>query len=177
MRAYFCLIATLCLLLSTTAIADIYKTVDKNGHAVYTDLPPANSNAKTVELESINTIPKTDVRAYTPTQSPTKHPALSYNLRIISPKSGTDLSPSERNLQVAILVDNALVEGLFFAYLIDGQVALESTDLSIVINEPPRGTHQLSVAVRNKQGEQFGESEQVSFNVFRPIIKRDSPRH
>ena len=54
------------LVCSAYVTADVYKTVDKNGRVTYTDVPPANTDAKPIELKSVNTIPGTQV---TPTTS------------------------------------------------------------------------------------------------------------
>jgi len=58
MRARFLLLCcSLSLLIGPIANAEIYKTVDKKGHTVYTDLPPADTNAQPVALPNLNTLP------------------------------------------------------------------------------------------------------------------------
>lgn len=170
-KSIYCLFAIATLVCLPSA-AEIYKTTDKNGRVVYTDLPPANSSAKPVEMQPTNTIPKIQAGIVTMSASQKAEPMPDYEIQILQPAPNTSLSPEERDLAVSIKINISLEEGLFFAYLFDNNVVLESTQTSVTLNEPPRGEHILSVEIRNQNGDVFAKSGTVNFTVYRPILKQ-----
>src|SRR6478609_10458537 len=104
MRIRFLLLCcSLGLIISPITNAEIYKTVDKNGHTVYTDLPPANTNPKPVELPNINTLPApaADTSIYNlPEQA--KPSVISYQVKMTAPLNGATLMPNERSFTVSV---------------------------------------------------------------------------
>ena len=169
-------IFTACLLITqlaaTTATAEIFKTTDKQGRVVYTDQPAASdTKAKPVELRDTNKLPAVVVTPYTPTvhhQDPAMPP---YTIEITSPAAGTTLLAHQRNLSVSVTLNQDLQAGHSIAYYIDANVAQDSTDLNVTLNEPPRGEHKLHAAVKDKAGKILAESASVTFIVMRPIVK------
>ena len=170
MILFLCLFATL--FFAQVSNAEIYKTVDKQGRVVYTDQPSANSNAKIVELRSINSVPPTQ---FTSVESRTPDVAvidINYQVTVISPVSGVMLLPDERHLTVSVSLDKALQPGHVLVYFLDGEIVEKTTELSITIVEPPRGEHKLHVHVMSKYGKSLGQSDAVTAVVMRPFIHK-----
>ena len=161
-------------LLATVALvgqAEIYKTVDKKGRTVYTDLPPADVNAKAIELQKINTVPKTEsIPGLAPTQSAPTYNA-SYEVAITSPQNGYVLRPEDRSLSIMASLNQGLGDGDKFVYMIDGNSVEETTDTGITVDEPPRGEHSITVKVTNAKGDKLAESDPVSVIIQRPLRK------
>lgn len=174
MRTRFLLLCcSLCLLINPVVNAEIYKTVDKNGHTVYTDLPPANTTATPVELPNINTLPApaADTSIYNLPQQ-AKPAAISYQVQITSPVNGATLMPNERNLNISVTIDKAILEGHLLYYFVDDKQVKETLDTTITVEDPVRGEHKLIVKVMDKEGNVFGESNTVTLVVIRPIAKQ-----
>ena len=171
MRIRFLLLCcSLSLLISPITNAEIYKTVDKKGHTVYTDLPPANTTATPVELPDINTLPRTEIKPNYAT--PVQQPDISYLVSITSPTNGATLMPNERNLNISVSINNQLAEGHSLRYFVDGKQIQKTLDTSTTLVEPDRGEHKLLVKVMDEDGKSFGESDAVTFLVMRPIAKK-----
>jgi hypothetical protein len=165
----FCALTVL--LFAHPLAAEIYKTVDKQGRIVYTDQPPANTQAKIVELPSINSLPPTQVTPAYNTAPNAGALELHYQVNISSPVSGVTLQADERNLAVAVGLDQALQTGDMLAYFLDGVLLEKTTNLTITLVEPPRGEHKLHVEVMSKYGKSLGQSAPVTIVVMRPIAK------
>lgn len=154
------------------AVAEIFKTTDKQGRVIYTDQPAASdTKAKVVELPHVNTLPPVQVTPYNPAAR-TDAVEVVYQVTLISPKTGITLMPNDRNLNVVLTINQPLQEGHTIAYFIDSTVAQESTSLNATLVEPPRGEHTLHAAVRDKTGKVLGETSSINFIVLRPIVKQ-----
>lgn len=171
MRRMLCLFASLILLLSVEAMAEVYKTVDKNGRVTYTDVPPADTNAKPIELKSINSLPTPPPVVSDPGPAPAQA-AVEYRVDIIAPENGKTLMPHERSVTVSLGVNPGLQNGDRFAYKLDGNTIQTSSEMSYTIVEPPRGEHVLTVAVVSSEGEILAQSNAVTLLVMRPLVKQ-----
>jgi Domain of unknown function (DUF4124) len=163
------LLLILCVLISTTSVAQIYKTVDKDGNVVYSDTPP-NDQAESVKLKQILTLP-----AETPTNSTSTSRddgVVQYQVEIVSPRNEVVIPPGQRDLAVAIVLNPSLQQDHLITYYIDGELVQETQSTSIVIQDPPRGGRTLTVEVINQQGDVLGVSAPLAVNVIRPIAKK-----
>lgn len=164
------LLLILCVLISTASVAQIYKTVDKDGNVVYSDTPP-NDQAESVKLKQILTLP-----AETPNSASTYTPrddgVVEYQVEIVSPRNEVVIPPGQRDLAVAIVLNPSLHQDHLITYYIDGELIQETQSTSIVIQDPPRGGRTLTVEVINQQGDVLGTSAPLTVNVIRPIAKK-----
>jgi len=103
----------LLLLLAPLAMAEIYKTVDKDGRTVYTD-KPKTENAEKVELRGINTVPGAQPLPYSsPAVSVESRQAqIDYKIDIISPRSDVTIPVGQRDLAIAVVLTPALQSDL-----------------------------------------------------------------
>jgi Domain of unknown function (DUF4124) len=163
----------LSLTLGSLATAEIYKTVDKNGRITYTDVPPANTEAKPVELKTINTLPTPAVIPFTgPSNSGVNEDSTKYQVQITAPENGKTLMADERSVMVSISINPNLNEGDLFAYKIDGDMLTTTQEMTYTITEPPRGEHSLTVDVIDREGKILAQSNPVTLLVMRPIVKQ-----
>jgi hypothetical protein len=160
----------LSLLSSSYVTAEIYKTVDKNGRITYSDVPPPNTDAKPIELKSINTTPPLRPEYdYTP---PVAQSAPTYEVRLLAPVNGTTLLANERSVTISVGLNQELQNNDLLAYKIDGNILTKTTEPSFTLNEPPRGEHSLTVDVINNQGKSLAQSDAVTLVVMRPLVKQ-----
>jgi len=167
---YFVTTLVFGMLLSSASLAEVYKTVDKNGRVTYTDVPPADTSAKPVELKSINSIPMPPPVPLESAPATAQSPA-EYRIQIIAPENGKTLMANERSIQVSITVDQSLQNGDLFAYKLDGNTVQTTAEMTYTIVEPPRGEHTLTVDVVSTEGRSLAQSEGITLLVMRPIIK------
>ena len=154
--------------------AEVYKTVDKNGHVTYTDVPPPDNQGKPIELKTINTLPKPP---YIPVETPPPAaPVVEYHVQVVSPANGTTLLVSERSVGISAgLSGQPLAEGMTLAYKLDGNLIKQTSDLSITLNEPPAGEHKITIEVLDQDNQVLAQSEAVTLLVMRPIFRPSNP--
>lgn len=171
MRRLLLSIVTLLLSLNTAyVVAEIYKTVDKNGHVTYTDTPPPNTSAKPVELKSLNTTPgvTTSGNYEMPNIS---YEAPSYSLSLVAPENGKTLMPNERSVTISVNINPVLQDGDLLVFKLDGKPVMKTDETVYELVEPPRGEHSITVSVVNSEGKELAQSEAATIFVMRPPIK------
>lgn len=173
MRVVLALIAVL---LMNICVAEVYKTIDKDGNIVYSDNPKAD-NAEKIELRELNTVPAAPTN-YSPSYSEGAPPQLmSYQVNIISPSNNLIIPVGQRDLAIAVSLDQPLQAGHLLVYFMDGDMIEETMMTNILIKEVMRGAHQITVEVMDESGQSLGMSEPVTVNLMRPIVtKPASPK-
>lgn len=159
---------------TASVMAEIYKTVDKDGRVTYSDVPPPNTNAKPVELKSINTAPPPVAMPsdeHSPS-GPRNTAPQAYQLKITAPVNGTTLLPNERSVVISTSLNTNLQNGDQFAYKLDGNILITTTETSYNFVEPPRGEHKITVEVIDQEGTSLAQSEAITLVVMRPLVKR-----
>ncbi len=163
----------LSLFLSCGSTAEIYKTVDKNGRVTYTDVPPANTEAKPIELKAINNLPTPTAMPYSGpiNASPNNQALPEYHVQILAPENGKTLLADERSVSVSIGANQNLRDGDLFAYKMDGSTLTTTQETTYTITEPPRGEHVLTVDVVDADGNSVAQSNAITLVVMRPLPK------
>ena len=157
--------------LSSIAAAEIYKTVDKNGKITYTDVPPSNTQAKPLELKTINSLPSPpDIPISAPANVVTQ--TSEYQIQLVAPENGRTLMADERSVTVAVDLNQPLNDGDLLAYKVDGDTITTTQETTFTINEPPRGERSLTVDVVDANGKILAQSNPVTLLVMRPIVKQ-----
>lgn len=172
MPRHLLIAASLILVLSSLASAEIYKTIDKNGRVTYTDVPPANTEAKPLELKSINSLPTPVAIPHTNHNNTSNNDPLEYQIQITAPENGTTLLADERSVSVSISINPSLNDGDLFAYKIDGDTVTTTQEMTYTIVEPPRGEHVLTVDVVDTEGNSLAQSNAITLVVMRPLPKQ-----
>lgn len=172
MRAFWLLL----LLLAPLSMAEIYKTVDKDGRTVYTD-KPKTENSEKVELRGLNTVPGAQpLPDSSPASSFESRPArVEYKIDIISPRSDVTIPVGQRDLAIATVLQPSLEEGHLLVYFMNGELLEETTMSNIIVKDVPRGTHTLVVEAIDANGQSLGISPPVIVNVIRTLVKKNAP--
>lgn len=156
-------------------LADVYKSVDKDGRVIYTD-SPKDENAKKVELREINTVPGAQPlpQSTSVDDFESQPAAINYQIDIISPRNDVSIPVGQRDLAIAIQLNPALQEGHLLVYFMNGELLEETTMNNIIVKDVPRGTHTLVVEAIDADGQSLGTSAPVLVNVIRPNIKNNA---
>ena len=162
------------MLLAQAAVADVYKTVDKDGNIKYTDKPNLE-NAEKIELREVNTVPGAEpLPQSVPVESSIapQQAALNYKIGIISPRSDVTIPVGQRDLAMAINLTPQLAQGHLLVYFMNGELLEETTTNNIIVKDVPRGTHTLVVEAIDANGQSLGTSPPTIVNVIRPVAKK-----
>lgn len=167
LRILCCVLALSWLPASAT---EIYKVRDKDGNITYTDNPPSGLGEKVV-LPPINTVPAEEL--VHPDDLIRRAPAQdqSYAIQIMSPRNNVMISPEQRDLAIAVNLNQALKDDHWLVYYMDDQLLEETKSTSIIVREVPRGGRTIYVEVIAANGNTLAQSESVTVNVMRPTVK------
>lgn len=171
------LFVLLLLVFAPWVLADVYKTVDKDGRVIYTDKPKSDK-AEKIELREINTVPSPPPQPL-PQSVPVdsmgaQEAAIDYQIGIISPRSDVTIPVGQRDLAIAININPALQPGHLLVYFMNGELLEETIMNNIILKDVPRGTHTLVVEAIDANGRSLGTSAPVIVNVIRPNIKNNA---
>ena len=166
-------------LVSLTASAQIFKSVDENGVVTFSDVPPtARSGTK-------STVVKTNVTNSMPGLSP----------KIMSAEAATIDEPAALTVSIASPLNNATIpmgagifdvtaelgaplaeDELLALYLDDELVGAPQTSEVWTLTYVFRGPHTLQVLRLSRAGETISQSEKITVFVLRPSVLRATPR-
>lgn len=172
-------------LLSLSATAEIYKSVDESGNVVFSDRP-ADADAVPVELQQPTTytprkLPTTRGQTAPEEEAETPKPAASSYTRveIVSPEQDETIRDNTGQVAVSIALQPRLRPGHSLTLVMDGAVLVENLKTtSLPMSNIDRGSHELRVLVMDDQGREVGSSEPVTFHLHRAALgtARPSPR-
>lgn len=150
--------------------SEIYKERDKNGNITYTDKPTSEKSEKVI-LPPINTVPSQPGIADNSGSPDRQEGAQPYQIEIMSPRNNAMISPEQRDLAIAVNMNQELQADHWLIYYMNGELLEETKSTSIVIREVPRGARTFSVEVVARNGESLAKAPSVTVNVMRPIVK------
>jgi Domain of unknown function (DUF4124)/Bacterial Ig domain len=161
--------------LSGPALSQIYRTKDADGNVVFTDTPPPGGSAKQVQLQHTNTAEPVAVPppATPEDEAVVEEVAPTQAVRITSPANDETIPMGGGNFSVVARVEPPLEKGQSLQLSLDGNPTgkLQQSgfwDLTSV----DRGTHQLTVAVVDSNGQIITSSLPVTVHVMRPGLNR-----
>jgi hypothetical protein len=143
---------------------DIYKTVDEDGNVVYTDQKPSE-DAEPVTLPDLTVVDPVDIGDPSAASSDDRETpdAAGPPLQILSPAAEETIWNTAYRLPVSVSVDGRIPSGAQLIYLVDGEERMTTRAQSIELEEVFRGEHQLSVEMRNNQGDVLSQAGPVTF--------------
>lgn len=175
---YSLLIPLFGLALSQAVLAEIYKTVDKDGNVVYTDQAPhGDKKTEKIELKASNSVPaiKTPAIKLSP-QDPDK-PFKYKSVRIVSPEDDSAIEHGPGNFSVTAKIKPQLRNNDKIQLFIDGEAHGQPGKSSTwALKNVFRGTHVLQVKVINEKGKTVKKSKKSSVHVFRPSVAHPGNR-
>lgn len=163
-------IILMALLLANVCVAEVYKTKDKNGNVIYTDNPKSD-DAEKIELRELNTVPSAPP-TYTPEASNNTPAAVSYHIDIISPRDNLIIPVGQRDLAIAVNLDQPLQAGHLLVYFMNGELVEETMMTNILVKDVARMSHKITVEVMDENGQSLGVSAPVTVTFMGPANKK-----
>ena len=158
----------------------MYKWVDQEGNISYSDQPPFKG-AETLEAPALTTtptIPVTENKSATASKE-TKEEVTKYSyLKITSPENQGTIRNNEGNFTISITVKPPLnvKQGHYFSVSLDGSMIHDKlTSSSASMSNIDRGTHKLSVTIKNKSGKILRKSKITTIHLHRQIAIKKQP--
>ena len=162
--------------MATDAEARIYKTKDKDGNIVFTDVPPKDQ-AEAVELTPANqyTAP---VEPQQPTQRTRRNDDVeeeveettSYNrIAVVSPEADQAIRENAGNVSIIVEVTPGLDVGAGHTVevLLGDRIAGSANSGLVALENVDRGTHMVRARVVDANGNIMIQSEPVAFHMLR----------
>lgn len=162
------LILLLCLSLSSVALGQVYRWVDKDGNVHFSDVP--QEGAEELDLPDVQTFEGGGVveSRPAPQQEQTAKETRDYVLlQITRPALDQTFWNVGGQIPVSLNLEPALQRGDSIRVYLDDQPVEDfpSTGTSHVLSEVWRGSHTLRAEVVNASGQVLAQSEMVVFQV------------
>lgn len=154
------------LLLTLSANAGIYKSVDEDGNVVFSDQPSVG--AEEIEKKEIMTVPATVPNidfSRDQGEKPAKEPYES--IAITSPANDSAVRDNAGNISVSVTTRPALGNGHQIVIYLDGMEVARDPVTSFDFQNVDRGTHTLAAAVVNNEGKELKRSDEITFSLLR----------
>ena len=154
------------LALAAPAVAEIYKTVDKDGKVIYSDRP--SDGAQPVEVKPTNRMSETVPPVPTPPGevAPPERPYTSAS--IIEPGDGATISDPIGNVTVRYKLEPQRRPTDAVRLLLDMKPTGIPTADGIMVQNMERGDHRLQIQVVDPNGRVLAQSGTVNVLVVRP---------
>ena len=166
-----------CLLVSTGAAAEIYKSVDEDGNVTFSDQPSAG--AEQIEKKEIPTVSsEKPVQEFNSDDGGNGNDDNGKNgsqngfqgydsIDIVSPEGGGAIRSNSGSLSVNINVQPALQQGHTIVLYMDGSEARRGRSSAFQFANVDRGEHTLTAAIETDAGEELARSDNVTFTLLR----------
>jgi len=143
---------------------DIYKTVDEDGNVVYTDQKPSE-DAEPVRLPELTVVDPVDLgdTGATLSDGETEQRAAGPAMQILSPGAEETIWNTGYVMTASVSLDGRLPSGAELVYLLDGEERARTRAQTVELEEVYRGEHQLTVEMRNNQGDVLSQAGPVTF--------------
>ncbi|MEM8497872.1 MAG: DUF4124 domain-containing protein [Pseudomonadota bacterium] len=179
MRIYYSLLFILfALSLSQPTLAEIYKTVDKDGNVIYTDkVPHDNKKTEKITLKPSNSVPAIETPAIKLSPDNPDKPFKYKTLRIVSPEHDSAIEHGPGNFSVTAKIRPTLRSSDSIQLFIDGEPhGKPGNSTSWALKNVFRGTHMLQVKILNERGKTLKKSKKSTVHVFRPSVAHPGNR-
>lgn len=154
----------------------IYKTVGPDGQVIFSDTPPAGSEAERVEVGPTNVQPivaprPLPTRKLSPKDRDRQGDQGPINFAIVSPPSGTTIPPGQRFIVLEVAVNPVPRDGYRFFAVVDGRPWVgSSSGTSLDISALERGAHHIQAVLTDLSGNPLAQSQTITLYVKRPSL-------
>jgi Domain of unknown function (DUF4124) len=144
----------------------VYKTVDADGNTVFSDVPSAGAEEiKIKEAQAIN-IPKARSFKLSPPEEKPKNSNYT-KLTIIGPENDATIHGGEGNVNITVTLEPDLDEKDVIVLFMDGKEMLSGRAPQFLLENVDRGTHTITVVVKNEDDKVLKRTAKVTFHVRR----------
>lgn len=177
-------------LISSPLMAQVYKTVDKDGNVIYTDQPPGDGS-KPIELRPISVIeaptyedkPKAAEEGAEGVEGEEGKAMSLRSLRnqykdfaIVAPQSQESIWNPEDAITVAWNVSYQLQPGMKVTVYMDGRRQATTSEQIIPVAGLNRGEHTVTAELNDARNRKIATATPVTFFVRRPTINNNPQR-
>ena len=164
----------LLLLVASVTQAQVYRTVDKDGNVIYTDVPSDNAEEVVIDIAPSYTPPEITplvIEEPLPETSESVDTPL-YKLSITSPAQNQSFqNPETITVTVGINPELSELRSDKLLFKLDGKpIGEPQVSSSITLAELERGSHILVVSAVDKSGKVLKRSKSVLFHVHRRSV-------
>lgn len=172
------------LLVALPASAEVYKCVDEDGTVIFTD-QKCSDDAQPMDLPELTVM---DAPKPKPAASPEgegdQQPETIYpSLTMLSPKREETFQGTGNTLPLRLATKGPLRSGDKVVVFLDDQEQGSFNNLSVDLQQVPRGTHQVRVEIRDDQGRVVGQTASITFHMKQhsrlhqnqPLVNPSSP--
>lgn len=159
--------------LAVPAIAEeVYKTTDEAGNVIYSDQP--SPEAETIQIQETQTVPGDTAPPfeYTP-PAPGVRPYTAVS--IVSPANDEAMRPEDQSVRIVARAEPGFRGQDSFVLFLDGVEHSSGKSSTFLLGELERGTHTVSVTVRDPTGADLITSAPISFHVLRTSVQPKKP--
>lgn len=159
-------------LLSTSSLAEIYKSIDKQGNVSYSDSPSSSAEAvKLPPLPVLHIKPSPQIPALTKEKTAPSEALSPYQSLIIKkPLNDEAFQSSSGEINVALSMQPELFADDSIVITLDGRTVYQGTAGAMALNDVARGTHTLQASIVNKKGKALIQSKAVIFHLLKPSL-------
>ncbi len=174
------------LLLAFTAsplMAEVYKTVDKDGNVTYTDKPPSDGSGP-MELPGLSVIEKPE---YQKTARESEAEAIANGTQtvpakkslrqlqndfkdfaIVSPQQEESVWRPDGPVTIAWSTGSQVLEGMKVTVTLDGKRLATTTDRMVLVPNMERGEHTVTAELTDARNRRVASAEPVTFFIRQP---------
>jgi hypothetical protein len=164
-----CLFALLAWLTSPV-LAEVYKRVNPDGSVEFSDVPSSKKD-QPVDLPPPSTFEAPQLSPPSPPRVDPNASNFAYtSLSIVSPANEATLRNNAGNIEVSAALTPALQPGHKLVLLLDGNRQGEASGNTFKLTNLDRGSHQLTVEVRDADGKTLIASPSVTIYLHRHSI-------
>ena len=167
----------------TNVQAEIFRSVDKQGNPVYSDVP--GKNASPVKLKQPSTYKAPSLPASeAPAMAESKDVASAYKqFSLLAPEDGQAFWDNTGDVRVSLALEPELKidQGHRVQFYLDGVAQGDAvTSLSAVLNNVERGEHTVSAKLLSASGAVIKQTDAIHFQIHRqslnfPARKKANP--
>ena len=161
---------------SISVSAAIYKTTDKDGNVIFTDIPPQDQSGELeVSEHSSYTPPPAPAPAVEAAPAPiteeeeAEAATIYTSLQITTPEDDQAIRENAGNVTIVVKAEPALdtSQGHRVEVLVDGVVSGSGEQMSVLLNNLDRGTHVVIAQIVDADGNPLISAEPVTFHLLR----------
>lgn len=161
-----------CVLPSTSVVAQtVYRSVDDQGNVTYSDQQSPGSKkviVAPVQTYDSRAIPQNSIVPSAPKPPPAK--PVYTEFVIVSPADDEAVRSNSGDLTIGVRLNPELREGDRISFAVDGKAHGEPTRSTVqTLPAVDRGTHSLSAAVIDADGNRIATAPPVTFHLLRAV--------
>jgi hypothetical protein len=144
----------------------VYRSVDAQGHVIFTDAPPAGRAAEEVKITPVNTLPAASAPAER--SRPDKEKTVYERFTITSPSNDAAFGQEVEAVDVTLELSPPLQGSDTVQFFLDGKPLGEpAQNLAYTLTGLERGTHTVEARLYDAKGRQLMSTGSVQFHLRR----------